>query len=148
MNLVRWRPYGDLLSLRNRFNQIFADDFFRDDEEHSISATSWHPAADIFETKEEYVFKVELPGLSKDDISIEFENGILTIKGEKTAEKDVKEENFHRFERSFGIFCRSFTLPKNIDDKKIKANMKDGILELKVPKAEEAKAKNINININ
>lgn len=148
MTLTRWQPYRDLANLRRQFNRMFDDsDFYREGEDSSISTAAWHPAADIYENKDEYVFKVELPGISKDDIGIEFEKGTLTIKGERKAEKEVKEENCHRFERAYGMFSRSFSLPRNVDDKKISANMKDGILEVKVPKAEEAKAKTIPIKI-
>ncbi len=148
MTLTRWQPYRDLVNLHRQFNQMFDDrDFSGEREDHSISTAAWYPAADIYENKDEYVFKVELPGISKDDVDIEFEKGTLTIKGERKMDKEVKEENYHRFERAYGTFSRSFSLPRNVDDKKISANMKDGILELKVPKAEEAKAKTIPIKI-
>lgn len=149
MTLTRWQPYRDLVNLRRRFNQLLDEsEFSREGEDRSISTAAWYPAADIYENKDEYVFKVELPGISKDDVGIEFEKGTLTIKGERKAEKEVNEENYHRYERAYGTFSRSFSLPRSVDDKKINANMKDGILEVKVPKAEEAKVKAIPIKIN
>ena len=148
MTLTRWQPYRDLMSLQRRFNQMFNDsEYSRESDDSSISTAAWHPAADIYENKDEYVFKVELPGISKDDVNIEFEKGTLTIKGERKAEKEVKDENYHRYERAYGTFARSFSLPRSVDDKKISAKMKNGILEVKVPKAEEAKVKAIPIKI-
>lgn len=146
MTLLRWQPQRDFTSLRRRFNQMFENDYFHGEEDTAISC--WTPATDIFESKDDFVLKVELPGISKDDVNIEFENGILTINGERKEEKEVKEEDLHRVERCYGTFSRSFRLPKNVNDKKISAKMKDGILELKVPKAEEVKAKAIPINVN
>jgi HSP20 family protein len=148
MTLTRWQPYRDLVNLRRRFNQLFDEsEISRESDENPISTAAWYPAADIYENKDEYVFKVELPGISKDDVNLEFEKGTLTIKGERKVEKEVNEENYHRFERAYGTFSRSFSLPRSVDDKKISAKMKDGILELKVPKAEEAKPKAIPIKI-
>ncbi len=147
MTLLKWQPYRDWSNLQRRFNQLFENEFPQDVDNTSISTCCWTPATDIYESKDEYVLKVELPGLAKDDVSIEFENGTLTINGERKEEKEVKEENYHRTERYYGTFSRSFRLPKNVDEKKIGARMKDGILELKVPKAEEVKAKAIPINV-
>ncbi len=148
MMLTKWQPYTKLMDLPRAFSRFFGPDFFGEDEDRELSTPVWRPAVDVFETKDEYVFKFELPGVSKDDISIEYENGTLTVKGERKEEKEVNKENLHRIERYYGAFCRSFNIPKNIDDKKISANMKDGILELKAPKAEEAKPKAIPINLN
>lgn len=145
MTLLRWQPQREWPSLHRRFNQMFENDLYRGEEDTAISC--WTPSTDIYENKDNYVLKVELPGISKEDVNIEFENGILTINGERKEEKEVKEENLHRVERCYGTFSRSFRLPKNVNDKKINAKMKDGILELNVPKAEEVKAKAIPINV-
>lgn len=144
MTLLRWQPQRDLSGLGRRFNDLFERDFFHNDE--STSVNCWTPATDIYESKDEYVLDVELPGIAKDDVTIEFENGVLAINGERKEENEVKEENVHRVERCYGSFSRSFRLPKNVNDKKINARMKDGILEVKIPKAEEVKAKSIPIN--
>jgi HSP20 family protein len=147
MTIVRWRPFSDLLNLHGRINQLFENEFRRDSEKDTLTPGAWTPPADIYETKDEYVFKLELPGISKDEINIEFANDTLTIKGERKEEKEVKQENYHRVERCCGSFVRSFSIPKNIDAGKIDATMKDGILELRVPKVEEAKAKAIPIKV-
>lgn len=146
MTLLRWQPQRDLSGLRRQFNDLFERDFFHGDESTAVSC--WTPATDIYESKDEYMLDVELPGIAKDDVKIEFENGVLSINGERKEEKEVKEENVHRVERCYGSFSRSFRLPKNVNDKKINARMKDGILEVTIPKAEELKAKAIPINNN
>lgn len=147
MTLLRWRPYQDLLSLQERMNQLMKGDFFKEGEPNDMSMISWSPATDIYETKDDFVFKLEVPGMTKDDIKIEFNNDTLIIKGDRKEEKEVKEDDYHRIERRCGTFTRSFNIPKNIDEKKIDASIKDGILELRLPKKEEAKAKAIPIKI-
>lgn len=147
MTLTHWRPFGGLATMHDKINRLF-DDSFRDIEKGNDAMSTWYPTVDVFEKKDEYVFKLEVPGLSKDDINVEFHNNTLTVQGEKKEDKEVKEENYHRIESFKGKFSRSFTLPKNINSKKIDAKMKDGVLELRVAKAEEAKAKSIPININ
>jgi HSP20 family protein len=134
--------------VHDRLNRFFEDEFFKDFYRPSETMSNWYPTTDIFETKDDFVFKLEVPGLSKDDIKIEFEKNTLSIKGERKTEKDVKDENYHRIERFSGTFNRSFTLPGETDGSKINASLKDGILELRIPKAEEKKAKSIPIKIN
>ncbi len=146
MTLMRWKPFGDLVSMHDKINRLFQD-AFNEFDQGSDSLTSWYPATDIFETKDDYVFKLEVPGLSKNDVNIELNDNTLTIKGEKKEEKEIKKENYHRIESSSGKFSRSFTLPRNIDAKKVNANMENGILELRVAKAENKKAKAIPISI-
>lgn len=145
--IVKWKPLGDLASMHDRINRLFEDQFRRDLPTGSEDFGSWYPATDIYETKEEYVFKLEVPGLAKEDVNVEFNNNVLSIKGEKKEEKEVKKENYHRVESYKGTFSRSFTLPKDVDAAKIAASMKDGILELRVAKAEEKKAKSISIDV-
>ena len=108
---------------------------------------AWIPAVDIYETKESIVLNVELPGVTKEDISLEVKDSTLTLRGEKKLEKDVKEENFHRMERTYGGFTRAFTLPSTVQQDKVKAKFKDGILEIMLPKAEEAKPKQIKVDV-
>ena len=146
MTLMRWKPFGDLVSMQGRINRLF-DDAFSDIGKDQESFASWYPATDIYETKDDYVFKLEVPGLAKDEVNVELNNNTLTIKGEKKESKEVKKEDYHRVESFTGSFSRSYTLPRNIDAKKIEANMKDGILELRVAKAEEAKPKAISIDV-
>ncbi len=148
MTLTRWKPFGDLFSLHNRINRLFEDELHREELPRSGAAfDSWYPATDVYETKDEYVFKLEVPGLSKDDVSVEFHEGTLSIKGEKKEETEINKENFHRIESFSGTFSRQFAMPKNADPNKISASMKEGILELRISKMEEKKAKAISINV-
>jgi HSP20 family protein len=154
MNLVTWkpmRPLGGLTSMHNRINRLFEDAFSRGwdrEGEDTGALAAWHPTTDIYETKDDYVFKIEIPGLSKDDVKIEIKDNTLSIKGERKEEKEVKREDYHRVERCSGTFSRSFALPQNVDSTKTNATMKNGILELRVAKAEEAKPKSIPISLN
>ena len=147
MKLVRWRPFEDLLRWNERVNRLMGSDFFEDEDLEKVSMTAWKPTTDIYETKDEYVFKVELPGIKKEEIQIEVKDDTLTIKGEKKEEKEVKKEDYHRIERCCGNFTRVFNLPQHVDEKKISASMKEGVLEVRVPKAEKSKTKAIPINI-
>ncbi|MEJ2068311.1 MAG: Hsp20/alpha crystallin family protein, partial [Deltaproteobacteria bacterium] len=105
----------------------------------------WSPVVDIYETDESVILKAELPGMTKEDISIEINENNLVLKGERCFQKDIKEENYHRIERSYGTFSRSFTLPDTVDRDNVTANFKDGILEITIPKIEGAKPKQIEI---
>jgi HSP20 family protein len=147
MTLVRWKPFGDIISMHDKINRLFEDAFQKDVDTFQDSLSSWYPTTDIYETKDDYVFKLELPGLSKEDINIEFNDNTLSIKGERKEEKEVKKENYHRLESYSGTFSRSFNIPKNVDPNKINATMKDGILELRIAKAEEKKTKAIPITV-
>jgi len=154
MSLVRWNPTrelatwpSDLFGIQREMNKMF-DNFFRGDtwnEDSSLMA--WTPAVDIAEHDDEYLVKVELPGVNKDDVKLTLENNILTIRGEKKQEKETKKENYHRVERSYGTFQRSFTLPAAVKAEKIDASYKDGILIVSLPKAEEAKPKQIEVKV-
>lgn len=147
MSIIKWRPYGDLLEMTKQVNRLFDDEFADHFDKVRASVENWSPVTDIYETKDHYIFKIEVPGLSKDDIKIEFKENVLIIKGEKKEEKEAKEENYHRIESFHGTFSRSFNIPKDIDPKKIEAALQDGILELKVGKAEEKKTRVIPIRI-
>jgi HSP20 family protein len=127
-------------------NRMF-DGFFRGTNDEDCAISSWTPAVDIAEHDNEYSVKVELPGVNKDDVKLTFENNILTIRGEKKQEKETKKENYHRVERSYGSFQRSFTLPAAVKADKIDASYKDGILTVSLPKAEEAKPKQIEVKV-
>ena len=146
MSLIKSKPFGDLFSLHDRITRMFEDEYSKDPEKNPASLATWYPVTDIYETKEEYNFKLEVPGLKKEDISIEFCDGILSIKGERKEEREIQKENYLRVERFTGAFNRSFSLPRGANTDKIEASIKDGILELRIPKAEERKAKSIAIN--
>jgi HSP20 family protein len=131
--------------LQDRMNRLFDDAGrgWRSDE--PAATTSWSPSVDIFETEGEIVVKSELPGMDRKDISLHLENNVLTLRGERKFEKETKEENYHRIERSYGNFSRSFSIPATVDEEQIRADYKDGVLKIVLPKKEQAKPKQIKI---
>ncbi len=145
MNIIRWDPFRDLATLRERMNRLFEEAYTSRGEEKDLVASTWNPSVDIFETENELVLKAELPGVDEDDIEIKIEDSTLTLKGDRKFEKETKEENYHRIERSYGSFYRSFTLPRNIDQDKIKAESENGILKVTMPKKAELKPKKVKI---
>lgn len=146
MRITKWQPYSDLATMYDRLNRFFGEDFFEENAKN-ISPSAWRPMTDIYETKDAYVFKVELPGFKKEDIQVEFNGDTLLLRGERKQEDETKNENCHRLERSYGMFERTFSIPKNVDGKKIDATLKEGVLHLTVPKIEEAKTKAIPISV-
>jgi HSP20 family protein len=147
MDLIRWNPWNELVSLRERMNRVFDDSLFRSDRrEDSFAMGTWSPAVDMFQKDDTVVIKAELPGLDKKDVSLDLQNGVLTLKGERKYENEVKEENYYRREMSCGKFIRSFTLPADVDADKIKAEFQNGLLTVEVPKPEEHKPKQIKVN--
>lgn len=146
MTNLRWKPFGDLLSMHDDIHRFFEGAFGGTGKERG-SETSWCPPTDIFETKDNYVFKLEVPGISKKDIHVELKGNNLTIEGEKREPNKVKKENYHRVESYSGKFSRTYSLPGNVDPKKVEAHLEDGILELRLGKREEEKAKTISINL-
>jgi HSP20 family protein len=114
--------------------------------EDRLGTGVWTPAVDIYETKDAVCVRAELPGVDKDAVSVEVKDGVLALRGERKFEKEVKEENYHRVERSYGTFHRSFSLPSSVDGERVTARMKDGVLEVTLPKREEAKPKQIKIS--
>ena len=153
MSLIRWKPTRDLVSfpsdvvsLQREMNRVF-DSFFSGVDEPGLLSGTWVPAVDVAEGEDSYTVKMELPGVNKDEVKITLESNILTIQGEKKAESEVKEKNYHRTERSYGSFQRSFTLPTTVKNDKIDAVYKDGILTISLPKAEESKPKQIEVKV-
>ncbi len=147
MALVRWEPLKDLVSFQERMNRLFDEAFHRKGELSPIQKGDWSPAVDVFETKDAIELRAELAGLSASDVAISLENDVLTLSGERTIAKEVKDENYHRVERSYGCFTRSFALPSRVHKENIKAKFKDGILHITLPKADEAKPKQIKIEV-
>ncbi|MBN1574306.1 MAG: Hsp20/alpha crystallin family protein [Deltaproteobacteria bacterium] len=146
MALIRWDPFRDLLSLQDRMNRLFEESMTRNKVfEEALTTGVWSPVVDIYETDTSVILKAELPGMTKDDIIIEINENNLILKGERKFQKDIKEENYHRIERSYGTFSRSFTLPDTVDKDKVSASFKEGILEITIPKIEGAKPKQIEI---
>ena len=148
MGIVRWDPFHGLVSLQERMNRLFEQtlDRSRGEREGMVAAT-WAPAVDIYETPDSIVLQAELPGLSKEDIDIQVRDSVLILKGERRSEKEVKEGNYLRVERAYGGFQRAFTLPAAVQADKIRAVFKDGVLDVSIPKAEEAKPKQIKIDV-
>ena len=147
MRITKWQPYSDLVNIADRWNRFFNEDWFDESTKNGLVPSAWRPMTDIYETKDSYVFKVELPGFRKEDIKVEFSGETLTLRGERKQEEETKNESCHRLERSYGLFERSFTIPKNVDAKKSDASLKDGILVLTIPKMEEAQTKAIPIQV-
>jgi len=145
MAVVRWDPFRDLNLLQDRMNRLFDDAGrgWRADE--PAATTTWSPAVDIFETEGEIVVKAELPGMERKDITLHLENNVLSLRGERKFEKETKDENYHRIERSYGAFSRSFSIPATVDEEKIRAEYKDGVLNIVLPKKEQARPKQIKI---
>jgi HSP20 family protein len=146
MAVIRWDPFRDLNMLQDRMNRLFEDAGrgARRNEEPA-STTIWSPAVDIYETDGEIIVQAELPGMDRKDISINLENNVLTIRGDRQFKKETKEDNYHRIERSYGGFSRSFSIPTTVDEEKIRADYKDGVLKIVLPKKEQAKPKQIQI---
>jgi HSP20 family protein len=147
MAVVKWDPFRDLISIQDRMNRLFEQTLSRSRGDEGVSATSWTPAVDIYETADTIVMKAELPGVAREDIQIQINENTLTLQGERRFAKDVREENYLRLERAYGGFHRSFTLPATVQQDKIRALFKDGVLELTLPKAEDSKPKRISIEV-
>jgi HSP20 family protein len=145
MALIRWIPSGEALGLRREMDRMWEDFFGRGEREPT--ALRWSPDVDIAETKDEYFVAIEAPGMSKDDIQIALQENVLTIQGEKKQEEVKEGTNYHRTERVWGAFRRSFTLPNAVQNGKVGAVYKDGVLKITLPKAEEAKAREIPVKI-
>lgn len=145
---TRWDPFRDLLSLQEKMNRLFEDSMSHSKRpEEGIFSSSWTPAVDVFETEVEVVMKAELPGMSKEDISVEVKDNVLILRGERKFEKDVKEENYHRIERAYGKFQRAFSLPFEVEREKIEAHYRDGVLKVILPKSEATKPKQIEVKV-
>jgi HSP20 family protein len=148
MAIVRFEPFRDLLTLQDRMNRLFQESYRgQGTEDDWALGGTWAPAVDIYEKDNNIVIKAELPGVDPKDVDIRLDNNVLTIKGERKFDNDVKKDNYHRVERSYGVFTRSFTLPTTVDPSGIKAEYKDGVLLLTLPKREEAKPKQIQISV-
>jgi HSP20 family protein len=143
--LTRWEPVRGLTSLQDQVNRVFHEAFNRTGEDANLSA--WAPSVDIYETEHELVVKADLPEIDPKNLDIRVENNILTIRGERKFEKQVNEDKYLRVERSYGSFARSFTLANTVNPEAIKADYQNGVLTLSIPKREEAKPKQIKVNV-
>ena len=149
MAIVRWEPFRDLMTVQERMNRIFEEAFrgARGGEDDWALGGTWAPPVDIYEQNGNLVLKAELPGIDPKDVDVRVENNVLTLNGERKFENEVKRDQYHRVERAYGRFSRSFTLPNVVDTANIKAEFKEGLLRVVMPKREEAKPKQISISV-
>jgi len=147
MAIVRWDPVRELVVMQDRLNRFF-DDLGRRTDDDVMSRGDWMPAVDIYQSDaNEVVLKAELQGLEREDIDVNVENNTLTIKGERRQDVEVKKEHFHRVERSYGAFSRSFSLPSTIDSGNVRAEYHDGVLTVSLPLREESKPRQIQVAV-
>ncbi len=146
--LTTRRPMRNLFGLHNEMGRIFGDLFASQEGETDAEESYWMPTVDVSETENDFEIRAELPGVSESDVNVSVTDNRLTVKGEKRQETETDGKNYHRVERRYGSFQRSFTLPRNVETSNIKAGFTDGVLTLTIPKAEEAKPTEIPISIN
>ncbi len=145
MAIIRWDPFRDLVTMREKMNRMFEDAVAARGEEKDMIQGSWAPAIDIYETENELILSAEVPGIDEKDIEIRIEEGTLTLKGERKFEEEARQENYHRIERAYGSFSRSFSLPPYIDQENVHAEHADGVLKIHMPKKPESKPKTVRI---
>lgn len=150
MAIVRWDPFRELEEMSDRLNRMITRPGAGPSAAQGkevMTVADWAPTVDISETEAEYAIKAELPEVKKEDVKVTVEDGVLTLQGERKQEKEEKGKKYHRIERSYGRFVRSFTLPDSVDESKVKAEYTDGVLHLHLPKSEKAKPKQIDVKI-
>ena len=147
MALVRWDPLREFDQMQTRLNRLFGDAGLRRADDEGMSLAGWSPAVDVQETDDEYVIKADLPDVKKEDVKVEFLEGALTIEGERQQEKEEKGKKFHKIEREYGRFLRRFMLPTNVDESKLQAEFKNGVLQVHLPKSAVAKPKAIDVKV-
>ena len=145
--LVKWNPFGELDELQNRLGGYFTGFPTRMGDGKGLRLTDWSPQVDILEDEKEFLVKADLPEMKKDDVKVTMENGVLCIAGERKVEKEEKTKKYHRIERSFGSFERTFTVPEDADANKIVAEFRDGVLKVHLPKIPAAKPKPIEVKV-
>ena len=145
MVITRWAPYREVFALQNRLNTLFGSP--ETETESPLTTASFVPAVDVYEDDKKVVLKLEVPGIEEKDLDVRVENHRLTVKGERKFEQEEKEENFHRIERRFGSFYRTFTLPSTVDTENVDAKYEAGVLKLELKKKPEAQPKQIKVNV-
>ena len=145
--LTRWDPFREFTTLQDRMNRLFRDSFGPEGREESLTTSSFAPPVDVYEDEHNVTLKIEVPGIDEKDIDVRIENNTLTVHGERSFEKEEKEENYRRVERQYGSFTRSFTLPNTVDHDNVQANYEKGVLKIKLAKKAEAKPKQIKVNV-
>ena len=148
MNLIKWDPFRELEDVSNRLNRIFGRSTARAESgQEMLAVADWSPSIDISETDAAYLIKAEIPGVKKEDVKVTIQDGMLTIQGERKMEKEEKGKKFHRVERSYGSFVRSFRVPDDADENKVKAEFKDGMINITLAKSAKAKTKAISVSV-
>ncbi len=148
MTLVRWDPFRELEDMSDRLNRMFSRPALsQTNGKETMVVADWVPSVDVSETEWGYQIKAEIPDVKKEDVKVTLEDGVLTIQGERRQEKEETGKKYHRIERSYGSFVRSFTLPDLVDEEQVKAEFKDGVLNLQLPKSEKAKPKAIEVTV-
>lgn len=147
MAITQRDPLKDMLALQERMNRLFEDSLLRSRGDEDLSLGTWAPSVDIYEDEEKIVLRADVPGVKPEQLSIKIEANTLTISGERRLEKEVQKENYHRVERQYGSFSRSFSLPGTVDADKIRADHRDGVLEIALPKREESRPKQIKVQV-
>ena len=145
MSIVRYDPFRDLRTLQEEVNRLFSNNLSLSFGEEGIARGAWNPNVDIYENKDQIVLEAELPGMNRVDFDLTIENNVITLRGERHFEKKDESDNYHRVERSYGSFSRSFTLPQTVSGDGAKAEYNDGVLRVTLPKKEETKARRIEI---
>ncbi|PSH03567.1 MAG: molecular chaperone [Acidobacteria bacterium] len=145
--LTRWEPVRELATLQDRMNRLFSDAFSPVMNQESLSSGAFVPPVDVYEDEQGIHVKVEVPGIDEKDIDIRLENNMLTIRGERKMEKEIKEENYHRVERRYGSFTRNFSLPNTVNPDDVKATYNKGVLSIHLGKRAEARPKQIKVDI-
>jgi HSP20 family protein len=145
--VTRWEPFREFSVLQDRLNRLFQDSLGTGREETLATSGAFVPAVDVYEDEHNVTLKLEVPGIDEKDIDVRVENNTLTVRGERKFEKEEKEENFHRIERSYGSFSRCFTLPSTVDAEKVEADYDKGVLKIRLARKAEAKPKQIKVNI-
>lgn len=147
MELVKWYPMHDMFGLRNRIHRMFGDSFLPAfDSDNELTLSNWKPAVDVYDNENSIVVKAEMPGVDKKDIDISVKDGVLTLTGERSTDNEMKEKDVYFRERAYGRFQRSFRLPGEINSDTIKADYKDGVLKVEIPKPEKSKPKQITVH--
>lgn len=148
MNLVKWDPFRELEDVSNRLNRIFGRTASRaESSREMLGMADWTPSVDISETDTAYLIKGEIPGVKKEDVKVTIQDGMLTIQGERKMEKEEKGKKFHRVECSYGSFVRSFPVPEDADENQVKADFKDGMINVTLTKSAKAKTKAVNVAV-
>jgi len=148
MAIVRFDPFRDLASMQDRINRIFGEAYLRNNDDDVSNRGDWRPPVDIYENDQhEIVLRAELPGLKREDLDIRVENNTLTLRGDRKRDTEVKQESYHRVERVYGAFSRSFSLPATVNTEKVAATFTDGVLTITLPLREDAKPRQIQVQV-